>query len=102
MVLYWLDKGIIILQCGKMYVYSVGSAQDGKVDSFVFFSPPPSAKNPPYLPSLSTPHKTCVLAQAAGREGVSSVLRSSAPSYCQCFSLCLEGSLEEGGAHSLA
>lgn len=46
MVSDWLDKGIIILQCGKMYVCSAGSEQDGKVGSVVFF-PPPSAQNPP-------------------------------------------------------
>lgn len=48
----WLDKGIIILQYGKMCVCSVGSNQGGKVGSVVFF-PSPICKDSflPYHPS---------------------------------------------------
>lgn len=106
MVPDWLHEGIIILQCGKIYVYSVGSAQDGKVGSFFLSLPhlqrilPPLQPHPP---RLSTTHKTCTCTeQDAGREGVSSLLRSSAPSCCQYFSLSLEWLLREGGTHSLA
>lgn len=104
----WLDKGIIILPCGKIYVYSVGSAQDGKVGCcFLFLPHLQRILNPllPHPPWLSTPHKTCVLAgaeQGAGRGRVSPLLRSSVPSCCQCFSLSLEWLLGEGGTHSLA
>lgn len=73
MVSDWLDKGIIILQCGKMYVCSVCSEQDGKVGSVVFPLPHLQRILPPLLPrplSLFSSHKTCILAQQdAGRGG---------------------------------
>lgn len=50
MVSDWLDKGIIILQCGKMYVCSVCSEQDGKVGSVVFPLPHLQRILPPLLP----------------------------------------------------
>lgn len=108
MVSDWLDKGIIILQCGKMYVCSVGSEQDGKVGSVAFSSLPHLQR---ILPSLQPPtpqvfspsHKTCVLAQSRMQavEGVLPLLRSSAPSCCWFFP-SLEWLLGEEGTHSLA
>lgn len=59
MVSDWLDKGIIILQCGKMYVCSVGSEQDGKVGSVAFF-PSPICKESS-LPCNPQPPKSFLL-----------------------------------------
>lgn len=78
-----------------MSVCSVGSDQDGKVGSVVFFPLPHLQRMlPPCHPNLqvfSTPHKTCVLAGDRG----SPLLRSSVPSCYQCFSLSLERLLGE-------
>lgn len=104
----WLDKGIIILPCGKIYVCSVGSAQDGKVGCCFLLLPHLQrilTSLLPHLPRLSTPHKTCVLAgteQGAGRG------RGFTITYIQCTKLLpvffpFSGvASKEGGTYSLA
>lgn len=76
MVPDWLDKGIIILQYGKIYGSSVGSDQDGKVGCVVFYFLPiykesflPCHPHPPPLPSLLLPIKRMYWHRAGCRQG---------------------------------
>lgn len=86
----WI-KGIIILQCGKVYIYSVSLAQDKKVFSVVLYSPICKESSlpcrPPRVCLIPMKHVHWHTAGYMKGKGVLPFLRSSAPSCCQYFSL---------------